>query len=71
MYWVYRHLYVNGGKTLKQVMVPVQLRSRIMEVAHESIMGGHMGIKKTADKIRSAFCWPGIKRGCGSLLQVL
>ena len=24
-----------------------------MEVAHGSIMGGHMGIKKTTDKIQS------------------
>ena len=53
--------YENGGKPLKQGMVPVQLRNRIMELAHESIMGGHMGIKKTADKIQSAFYWPGIQ----------
>ena len=41
-------------------MVPLQLRSRIMELAHGSIMGGHMGIKKTTDKIQrlSAFYWP-------------
>ena len=61
LYRVYKHPYVNGGKPLKQVMVPVQLRSRIMELAHGSIMGGHMGIKKTADKIQSAFYWPGIQ----------
>ncbi|XP_068719579.1 uncharacterized protein [Montipora capricornis] len=62
LYRVYKHPYVNGGKPLKQVMVPVQLRSRIMELAHGSIMGGHMGIKKTTDKIQSAFYWPGIQR---------
>ena len=32
-----------------------------MEVAHGSIMGSHMGIKKTTDKIQSAFYWPGIQ----------
>ena len=61
LYRVYKHPYVNSGKPLKQVMVPVQLRSRIMELAHGSLMGGHMGIKKTADKIQSAFYWPGIQ----------
>ena len=61
LYRVYKHPYVNGCKSLKQVMVPVQLRSRIMELAHGSIMGGHMGIKKTVDKIQSAFFWPGIQ----------
>ena len=44
-----------------QVMVPEKLRRPIMEVAHASIMGGHMGIKKTTYKIQSAFYWPGIQ----------
>ena len=42
-------------------MVPKQVRPRIMEVAHGSIMGGHLGIKKTTGKIQSAFYWPGIQ----------
>ena len=32
-----------------------------MEVAHGSIMGGHLGTKTTTDKIQSAFYWPGIQ----------
>ena len=61
LYRIYKHPFVNGGKPVKQVMVPKQLRPRIMEVAHGSIMGGHLGIKKTTDKIQSAFYWPGIQ----------
>ena len=61
LYRLYKHPYVNGGKPLKQVMVPEKLRHLIIEVAHGSIMGGHMGIKKTTDKIQSAFYWPGIQ----------
>ena len=61
LYHVYKHYYVNSGKPLKQVMVNVQLKSRTMELAHGSTMGGHMGIKKTADKIQSALYWPGIQ----------
>ena len=38
LYRVYKHPYVNGGKPLEQVMVPVQLRNRIMEVVHGSII---------------------------------
>lgn len=52
---VFKHPYVNEGRPLKQVMVPVQLRNRIMELAHGSIMGGHMGIQNTVDKIQGAF----------------
>ena len=51
-------------------MVPKQLRPRIMEVAHESVMKGHLGIKKTTEKIESAIYWPGIQgditRSCKS-----
>ena len=61
LYCVYKHPYLNGSKNMKQVMVPVQLRSRVMELAHGWIMGGHTGIKKTADEIQSAFHWPGIQ----------
>ena len=61
LYRLYKHPYVNGGKPLKQVMVPERLRPPIMEVAHGSIMGGHMGINKTTDKTQSAFYWPGIQ----------
>ena len=61
LYRLYKHPYVNGGKPLKQVMVPEKLRCPIIEVAHGSIMGGHMGIKKTTDKIQRAFYWPGIQ----------
>ena len=70
LYCIYKHPFVNIGKPVKQVMVPLQLRPRIMEVAHGSIMGGHLGIKKTTDNIESAFYWPGIQsditRSCKS-----
>ena len=61
LYRIYKHPYVNRGKPLKQVMVPGQLRSRILELAHGSIMGGRMGIKKTVDKIQSSFYCKGIQ----------
>ncbi|KAL9963057.1 hypothetical protein ACROYT_G032222 [Oculina patagonica] len=61
LYRVYKHPYVNSGKPVRQVLVPTPLRRQIMDVAHGSIMGGHMGIKKTADKIQAAFYWPGIQ----------
>ena len=31
-----------------------------MSVAPDTITGGHLGIKKTREKIMSNFCWPGI-----------
>lgn len=46
LYRIYKHPHVNSSKPVTQVMYPVQLREQIMEVAHGSLMGGHMGIKK-------------------------
>ena len=42
------------------VVVPIIHREAIMQIAHDSIMGGHLGYKKTLDKIRAQFTWPGI-----------
>ena len=61
LYRSYKHPYVNGSKPIRQVMVPMPLQRQLMELAHESIMGGHMGVKKTTDKIQKAFYWPGIQ----------
>ena len=46
------------GETWKQIMVPKSLRVRVMEVVHYSIFGGHLGVKKTKDKIQTNFYWP-------------
>lgn len=61
LYRIYKHSHANSSKPVTQVMYPDQLREQIMEVVHGSLMGGHMGIKKIADKIQSVFYWPGIQ----------
>ena len=40
------------GETWKQIMVPKSLRVRVMEVVHDSIFGGHLGVKKTKNRIK-------------------
>ena len=43
---------VDGlGECSKQIMLPKTLRRKVMEVAHDSIFGGHLGSKKTKDRI--------------------
>ena len=46
------------GKTWKQIMVPKNLRILVMEVAHDLLFGGHLGMKKTKDRIQTNFYWP-------------
>ena len=44
-----------------QIMVPKTLRGKVMEVAHGSIFGRHLGIRKTEDLIQTNFYWPGMQ----------
>ena len=43
------------GETWKQIIVPKSLRIRVMEVAHDSILDGHLEVKKTKDRIQTNF----------------
>ncbi|XP_078320896.1 uncharacterized protein LOC111111486 isoform X3 [Crassostrea virginica] len=36
-------------------------RQKVMTIAHDSILGGHLGTKKILDQISSSFSWPGIQ----------
>ena len=66
---LYRRYKGEGNQTL-QLIVPQNLRCRVMEVAHDSIMSGHLGTKKTQDRVTSNFYWPGVltdvQRHCAS-----
>lgn len=62
LYRVFKHPRVNQGSPLRQVVVPASLRTHIMQVAHDSLLGGHLGKKKTIDRILSNFYWPGLNR---------
>ena len=53
-----RHRIDGLGETWKQIMVPKSLRVRVMEVAHDSIFGGQLGVKKTKDRIQTYLYWP-------------
>ena len=39
-------------------MVHKSLRIRVMKIAHDSIFGRHLGVKKTKDRIHTNFYWP-------------
>ena len=50
--------------------MPETLREKVMRIAHDNIFGGHLGSRKTQDKIAMHFYWPGcfseIRRYCQS-----
>ena len=49
------------GKSIRQVIIPKPLRNQVMRIAHESVMGGHLGAKKTTRRILSDFYWPRVR----------
>ena len=61
---------VEHGRIFTQFIVPQQYRTLVMKLAHESVIAGHLAIKRTMQKVLSEFYWPGInsdiKRFCQS-----
>ena len=45
---------------LKQILVPKDLRKKVIKVAHDMMLAGHMGVNKTKDRILTNFYWPEI-----------
>ena len=54
LYRLYQSGKIAGGNTVKQVVVPTSLREKVMRIAHDSIMGGHLYSGKTSDRILSS-----------------
>lgn len=56
------------GSVNKQVVVPAKMRNEVLQFGHDHPMSGHLGQRKTIDRIRAEFWWPGvggdIKRYC-------
>ena len=57
---VRRYMRPEDGILLRQVMVPKKLRNEVLRLGHEGILAGHLGIKKSSDRILTNFYWPGI-----------
>jgi hypothetical protein len=45
----------DENKQLTQLVVPKPLRIKVMSFAHDSLMSGHLGTKRTTDKVLSEF----------------
>ncbi|KAL8595123.1 hypothetical protein ACOMHN_019161 [Nucella lapillus] len=50
--------------TVTQVLVPKELRLSVMTLGHDIPMAGHLGTRKTKDRIFLEFYWPGM---CGDI----
>jgi len=53
-------LYQKTRQVLHQVVVPEQLRPSVMVTAHDQLLAGHCGTRRTLARILSKFFWPGV-----------
>ncbi len=51
-------------------MVPSKYNSRILEIAHALPISGHLGVKKTQDRILQHFCWPKLRRSVTQFVKL-
>ena len=50
------------GETVYQIVVPTVHRREILELAHDLPVSGHLGVRKTYNRVLQHFFWPGLKR---------
>jgi len=59
------------GQKICQLCVPKERRAQVLKLAHASIFGGHMGERKTRERIRLSFLLAKITTGCKGLCCVM
>ena len=56
---VYRE-YAKGANKFQQLVVPESLRETVLRMGHDMPMAGHLGTRRTLERIQHNFYWPGI-----------
>jgi len=47
---------------VSQLCVPIAKRGQVLQLAHDSVFSGHLGERKTSERIRLSFYWPKLKQ---------
>ena len=47
----------NGEYTFLQLLLPRSLRDDVLQHMHNSVVSGHLGFKKTTEKVKKLFHW--------------
>ncbi|XP_064483024.1 uncharacterized protein LOC135395866 [Ornithodoros turicata] len=54
------HEEKNDLGVCKQLVLPTGRRKEVLSLAHDSPWGGHFSMKKTKQRVKSAFYWPSV-----------
>ena len=52
----------DDSHSIEQLVLPTQLRPAVLKLAHDIPMAGHLGRRKTTDRVLRRFDWPGVFR---------
>ena len=52
----------RGGETVQQLVVPRPYVSKVLFMAHTHLLGAHLGMDKTRERVVARFYWPGVRR---------
>lgn len=55
---------------VNQIVVPKPYRQEILSLAHDIPLSGHLGVKKTYDRILKYFFWPGLKKDVRNHIRI-
>jgi len=53
---------MKAGAPLELLLVPRPFISSVLQLAHSHMLGAHIGIDKTLERIKARFYWPGLKK---------
>ena len=56
----------DGTSDSLQLIVPRELQREVLWNAHDGLLGGHLGQKKTREKALKKFYWRGIREDCNN-----
>ncbi|CAC5385151.1 unnamed protein product [Mytilus coruscus] len=57
-----RHFADNERKVVKlQTVIPLSERKQVLHYCHDAKYAGHLGMRKTLEKIRQSYYWPGLQ----------
>ena len=51
----------KGGEVVEQLLVPRPYISKVLFMAHSHLLGAHLGMDKTRERVLARFYWPGVK----------
>ncbi|XP_042899321.2 uncharacterized protein [Parasteatoda tepidariorum] len=57
------------NESVMQLVLPKCRQNKVLKLAHESVFGGHMGVRKTKERIKYSFYWPNMRKDITEFVQ--